>query len=359
MRTRFVTKTLVLAALLSRGAPAFAQQDASGRALAVELFDQAEELFKQDQLALACPKYAESYRLDPQLGVLIYLGECYEKNGQLASAWATFREAEEVARVRGDARVRRARERIDALQPRLSRLTVKVPDTSRLRGLSILRDGAPLVDAAWGVATPIDPGTHVIEVTAPGHRSWRNELSVPAEKSALVVDVPLLEEEPPPAPVAPVVATPPVAIPAPAPATPAPPPAAPARAATAPVDPLLGSSRRLTALAVGGLGVVGFGVGGFLGVSAQSSFSDSKDLCNDGGYCTPDGTKLRSSAKTKALVATVTTSLGAIAFVTAAVLWFTAPSPAPANARRSTSRQAKWSVAPSPASWGVEVGRAF
>lgn len=350
---RFV-RTLLLVSSLS--APALSQQDASGRALAVELFDQAEDLFKQELFALACPKYAESYRLDPQLGVLIYLAECYEKNGQLASAWGTFREAEEMARARGDARAQKARARIDALQPRLSRLTVKVPEASRVAGLRVLRDGVALADAAWDIATPIDSGTHWIEAQAPGRKPWRSGIDVHDEKASAAVEVPLLEEEAPEAPT--VVANPP-----PPPVAQAAPPApvelVPPAPAPAAVEPALGSSRRLTALAVGGLGVVGFGVGGFLGVSAQSSFSDSKDRCNDAGYCTHEGTELRRSAKTKALVATAATGLGAAAIVTAAVLWFTAPGPASLTARRSPSRRAKWSVAPAPASWGVEVGRAF
>ena len=97
-----------------------AQGDANSRALAVQLFDEAEALFSAGQTAQACPKYAESYRLDPQLGVLIYLAECFEKDGKLASAWGSFREAAEVAQKRGDTRGAHATERARALEPRLS-----------------------------------------------------------------------------------------------------------------------------------------------------------------------------------------------------------------------------------------------
>jgi hypothetical protein len=47
---------------------ACAQNDASSRTIAVQLFDQAEELSGKENFAEACPQYAESYRLDPQLG---------------------------------------------------------------------------------------------------------------------------------------------------------------------------------------------------------------------------------------------------------------------------------------------------
>src|SRR5262245_753369 len=94
---------LVGVAVLLRAEAARAQApDPSARALAVQLFDQAESLSAERRFAEACPKYAESYRLDPQLGALIHLADCLEQNGQLASAWGSFRDAAELATKRGD-----------------------------------------------------------------------------------------------------------------------------------------------------------------------------------------------------------------------------------------------------------------
>src|SRR5258706_3292372 len=76
-------------------------QDA--KAAAVSAYDEAETLIAQGKLAEACPRYAESQRLDPQLGTLLHLADCMERNGQTASAWAGFREASEVAGTLGDA----------------------------------------------------------------------------------------------------------------------------------------------------------------------------------------------------------------------------------------------------------------
>jgi hypothetical protein len=314
-----------------------AQGDATSRALAVQLFDEAEALLEQQKVAQACPKYAESYRLDPQLGVLIYLAECYEKNGQLASAWGSFREAEEIARRRGDGRGDHARERAGALEPRLSYLVIKVPEGARVAGLEVLRDGALLAPVLWGSRAAIDAGTHRVEARARGHKPWQVEVVVSKEGSATALEVPRLHPAPSGAPGA-------TAEPDGAPAT-------------------KGTSRRIAAIAVGGLGLAAVGAGGFFGLSAQSSYSDSKELCNDGGFCTPRGTELRESAQSKALVATIATGAGAAALVTAGVLWFTAPkqeSPAP-RAARGPAKHGAWCVAPAPAlaTWGLGVSRAF
>jgi hypothetical protein len=332
-------KTAFFAIALGLGSQApfaHAEGDANSRALAVQLFDEAEALFAKGQVAQACPKYAESYRLDPQLGVLIYLAECYEKGGQLASAWGSYREAEEVAGKRGDPRGEHAHERAGALEPRLSYLVIQVPEAMRLPGLEVTRDGMSVAPVLWGARAAIDPGTHQIKAHAPGYQPWQAEVAVSAEGSSTNVDVPKLEG---------------------APQEQAPESSTKAR----PADGAPGTSRRIAAIAVGGLGIVAIGAGGFLGLSAQSSFSDSKGLCGEQDYCTPRGKQLRESAQSKALVATIATGVGVAALVTAGVLWFTAPKLERQDAKAATSLRQKraWAVAPSTRSWGLEVNGAF
>ena len=53
-----------------RGARA---DDAAARAAAVQLFDEGDKFMQDGHYAEACPKLAESNRLDPQLGALLYL----------------------------------------------------------------------------------------------------------------------------------------------------------------------------------------------------------------------------------------------------------------------------------------------
>src|SRR6478752_6509904 len=106
---------------------ALAQTSASDKAAAEALFDQGVRLMKQNSFAEACPKLEESERIDPAVGTLLYLGECYERAGKTASAWATFREAASLANNmnQGD-RARVAGSRAQDLEPRLSRLSIEL-----------------------------------------------------------------------------------------------------------------------------------------------------------------------------------------------------------------------------------------
>jgi len=105
MTRRIAAAVLVALAALLRVNGAVAQDAApAARAQAVELFDAAAALAEKGRYADACPKYAESYRLDPQLGAVLHLADCLEHNGELASAYAAFREASELAAKKGDPR---------------------------------------------------------------------------------------------------------------------------------------------------------------------------------------------------------------------------------------------------------------
>jgi hypothetical protein len=317
---------LLIAVVTSAPKLAHAEPDAGARALAVQLFDEAEALFAKGQTAQACPKYAESYRLDPQLGALIYLAECYEKNQQLASAWGSFREAEEIARKRSDPRADEAATRAAALEPRLSYLVIEVPKEARVPGLEVLRDGVTVAQVLWGGRAAIDTGKHQVEARAPGYKSWKQQVEVVKAGSSTTLALPMLAPEPK------------------------------AKSAS-PASP--GTSQRIAALAVGGLGIAAVGVGGFFGLSAQASLSDSKALCNDQNVCTEQGHELRDEASTKALVATITTSVGVAALATAAVLWFTAPKAEQLAKRQRKAPRSAWMIAPATAGWGLEAHRAF
>lgn len=170
---------------------AFAQSP-TNKATAVQLFDEADKLMASGNVSSACPKYAASMKLDPQLGALLHLADCYAKNGQLASAWASFREAQEMATLRNDDRASLAQQRAKEIEPRLSRVTVLVPSSSNLAGLEVRVDGAPITSGAWGVASPIDPGSHGVEARAPGYETWSSSIDVTGETQSVRVEIPIL-----------------------------------------------------------------------------------------------------------------------------------------------------------------------
>ena len=108
--------------------PARAQGEGERAAAAQALFDEAMRLMKAEQTAAACPKLEESQRLDPGMGTEFRLAECYEKVGKLASAWAKFVSvADSAAVARLSERETVARQRAQALVPRLSKLVISVP----------------------------------------------------------------------------------------------------------------------------------------------------------------------------------------------------------------------------------------
>jgi hypothetical protein len=170
---------------------------AADRAAAQVLFDEGRELMEQGRAADACPRFEESERLEPGLGTRFHLAACYEALGKLASAHALFLSvAAEAASRSQPAREKVARERAQAVEPRLARLTIEVP-FSPSPALRITRDGAAVGTAQWGLPVPVDPGVHHVDASAPGYESWSTDVEVPREPGVTRVNVPPLAERRP------------------------------------------------------------------------------------------------------------------------------------------------------------------
>src|SRR5262249_52637253 len=133
------------------------------------LFDQAKALMKDGKLAEACQAFEASDHASPATTTLLNAAACRDKNGQLATAWGLFREAERRSRGTDDKLHGVATTHADALAPRLSRLTIVVTD--RAPGLVVSRDGATIDAGAWNLALPIDGGRYTITATAQGRES--------------------------------------------------------------------------------------------------------------------------------------------------------------------------------------------
>lgn len=212
MHTRhagFGAKTVaVCAAVVGLGVSNEASAQEGGRLdrLAAEaLFNEGLRLMQANDYAPACPKLAASYRLDPGLGTLLYLADCYESQGRTASAWITFREAVFLAREAGDQeREQAALEHADALRTKLSSLQLQM--TKPAPGLALSLDDHALAPELINVPLPVDPGGHVIVASAPGHVSWTQSFTIAATPSVVPVTIPALaalQAAPPPAAAAP------------------------------------------------------------------------------------------------------------------------------------------------------------
>ena len=78
--------TCFAVALLASGSPAGAQPAPLGndRVAAEALFDEGRNLVAAGKIAEACPKFADSQRLDPSPSTLLNLASCWEKLGRTA-----------------------------------------------------------------------------------------------------------------------------------------------------------------------------------------------------------------------------------------------------------------------------------
>ncbi|HUQ07412.1 MAG TPA: hypothetical protein VM261_33195 [Kofleriaceae bacterium] len=160
-----------------------------------QLFQEGRALIEAGKFADACPKFEESQRLDPGLGTLLNLAACYEQVGKLASALTAFRSAEEQARAAGPTEKKReqtAAERARAIESRVPRLTIILSASDRPTGFTVTRDGVTVPPLDFGRRIPVDPGTIVIEATAPGFEAFKTEVVIARDTTARTVDVPAL-----------------------------------------------------------------------------------------------------------------------------------------------------------------------
>ena len=258
---------------------------AADKPAAEAAFAEAKKLVAAGKIAEACPKFEVSQKQDPQLGTLLNLADCHERLGKLATAWAEFREAMELAKNRRDDRESYATERSEKLAPRLAHVTLV---SFSAQNLSVWLDGRD-VTALVGVRIPVDPGEHVIVTRTGDGPEGKTVVRAEQEAQSIEVKVPLQIE----------------------------PPAAPARAHP-------GRTRRIAALATGGVGVVVAGVGLYFGKRSFDLYDESRDHCAD-NICDGRGAALVDDSKSAALKANILIGVGLGAIAVGTVLFFTAP----------------------------------
>jgi len=300
------------ACILLFAARAGAQASASEKAAAEALFDQGVRLLKQNSFAEACPKLEESQRIDPAVGTLLYLAECYERSGRTASAWATFREAASLATHSGQAdRARIATSRAQDLEPKLSHLSVELaPDVASVPGVVVKRGDQRIEPSLYGTPLPVDPGEYVVQVSAPGYEPWSAPVKVEGGGGSATVRVPGLVKLPESK--------------VPHPETPAAAVKAERRPAPPPHHEHGLTTQQTLGLFTGAVGVVGVGIGSYFGVRAIGHNSDAETHCSKPKLC-EDGTgvDLTKKAQREATAANIAFAAGGVLVATGAVLYLT------------------------------------
>jgi hypothetical protein len=261
MKARVLSSAAVLAGALCVAGPASAQAPSP----ADQLFNEAMVLRGAGDYTAACPKFAASKQLAPAIGVTLYLAECYEHTGRTASAWREFREAEKLARAKGDKRADVAAGRAAALEPTLNRVTITAPEGGIAPNTAVTLDGSTVSAEYLGTPLAVNPGDHVVSVTYPGQAAITFSAHVDAQTPTATVRI-----------LSP--AAPATAIPAAAPAE----TSAPAAATSAAPTTVLGSDAgRIGGIALGVAGAAGIGIGVWL-------LTDKvREVMPDGTVCDP------------------------------------------------------------------------
>lgn len=205
-------------------------------------------------------------------------------------------------------------QRIEAIKSEMPSLIFSAKDGAGndLANVKVTMDGAPLASSLDGRALVIDPGEHTFTFETPGQPPLEKKLVLRIGDRDRRENV--------------VIGPPPVV----KPDAPKPPP------------PSSWSTQKTLAIASGGLGLVGVGLGAMFGAYASSSQSKEKTDCS--ATACPNyaqGSEDYKTAGKDATASTVAFAAGGVFLATAVVLWVTAP-------KATTSATSSMQFAPAP-----------
>lgn len=294
-------RTLLAAAVVATTitAPSVARAREDDVATAEALFSEANALVAAGKYAEACPKLAESQRIEPAVGTQFNLADCYEHLGRTATAFALYVDVARIARAAGKfERERVAKARAAELEPRLAHVRIVVQKPAP--GLELKVDDSIAPREKWQAPIPVDPGDHHVVAAAPSRTPWEGSFTAKGSTTTDIAVPELVDPTPRVRTVATAETTPP------------------------------SSTQRTVAIGIAGAGVAGVAVGTVAGLMALGARSSAEQACPEATYhfrCpTTKGTDDWNSATSAGNVSTVGFIVGAVALAGAAVLWFTAPS---------------------------------
>lgn len=294
----------LLAAALLLAPAARAEPSAADRETARALMKEGDRHLDADDAAQALRAYQAAHGIMnvPPTGVAVVraltrLGRLVEARDvalQVIRSPASAGESPVFARAREE-----AAEAARSLESRIAGLVVRVS------GASVSIDGVPLAEGAVGLVRKVDPGNHVVVVSAPGRKEARLEVTLAeGETRELAPELEPLADAPP--------------VPRPPPEKSLEAPAQPARREAAPAAPA-GAS----ALLVGGASaaVLGVAVGSVTGYLAIKRSSDLRSSCPSAG-CPPSRQADYDSAHRLATVSNIAFAVGAVGIGVGAYGWY-------------------------------------
>jgi hypothetical protein len=277
-----------------------------------KLFKEALKLMDKGTFEPACPKLEESQKLDPAPPTQFQLAVCYENTARPATALALYLEVADLAKQAGKKdKEKFARDAAAALEPRVPRIIIEVPQAARPAGLAVTRDGKPVEEGQYNRPILLDPGEPTIEATAPGKKPFKSVVSVKGVGAKVTVPIQLED------------------LVAKEPDGPPPPP----KSRFGP--------QHYAAFGVAAVGVGGVVVGSIFGLNARDGYEKAINdpaLCPTKKTCYPEGKRLVDAAQTDALISTIAFAAGGAALAGGVALFLTAPSaPSPSTGKALTA----------------------
>jgi tetratricopeptide (TPR) repeat protein len=266
-----------------------------------ELFEQGRALAAAGKLPEACAKFEESYKLDRAPGTALNWGDCFEKLGQLRRAWQMFDAAAKDFTRDNDGRAPYAKQRADAVAPKLAAITVRVANPA-IPGLEI-----KIGDQAFAPAAQIDdrfePGEIVVTAIAPNMQAFTTRANGLAG-SSVIVDIPAALGAGKGGAVGPFIDE-------------------------QPTEGRRDKKRVRLSFIIGGAGVASFATSLVLGISAKSKYDDGLQYCPEmmgkPACDTLEHKQVLDDAAGRANIATAFAVAGGVAIGAAVVIYFTAP----------------------------------
>lgn len=172
--------------------PAYAAgpDNAETRSAARDLAQQGGRLYDQGRCKEAIGLFDRAYQLVRAPTIELLKARCLVKLGRFVDAVDAYERVRHTRLRPTDSEqyvqaVRAATTEVEALRPRVPRLTITVQGPGS-RGAHVTMDGRALPDALIGVSHPVDPGTHRLAASAPGVGTAAQTVSVTEGRSYVV-----------------------------------------------------------------------------------------------------------------------------------------------------------------------------